>query len=489
MITPAIFKENEQMSGILKLRNTLFGTKAFYRNVIMLVIPIVIQNTVTNVVSLLDNVMVGRVGMLEMSAVGIVNQLLLIFNLCIFGGISGAGIFSAQFAGARNQRGVRHCFRVKILTAVLLTAVAIGIFTALPNQLVSLYIAEDTSVENAAATLGFGTDYLGVMLVGLLPFALSQAYASTLRELGETKLPMIASAISIFVNLVFNYFLIFGKFGFPRLGVTGAAIATVLSRFVELIIIILFTHLKAQRFEFIKGAYRSIFVPKELLKDIIKRGSPLILNETMWSAGMAMLMQCYSVKGLEVVAACNISTTASNLFNVIFYSMGSAISIMVGQCLGANEHQKAKQTAYRLITFSVMTSVVMGSLLASLSGVIPLMYKAEPIVRDLASKLLIVVGLFMPVYSFAHGCYFTLRSGGRTVITTLFDSGYTWFICVPIAAVLAHLTPLSILPLYISVQCIDIIKCTLGFIFVKKGIWIMNIVENKNQPSYRVEKA
>ncbi len=465
---------------ITRIKNTLFGNKAFYLTVITLVVPMIIQNTITNFVSLLDNIMVGQVGTLEMSAVGIINQLLLVFNLCIFGGVSGAGIFSAQFAGAKNTDGVRQCFRVKIITSIALTFIAIGIFLILPDILINLYIAEDSTPADAAATLSFAADYLKLMLIGLLPFALSQSYASTLRELGETKLPMIASAISITTNLILNYILIFGHFGFDAMGVKGAAIATVIARFVEFFIIMLITHLKQNRFEFIKGAYRSLYVSKGLIKDILRRGSPLIINETMWSAGMAMLMQCYSVRGLTVVAALNISSTVSNLFNVIFYSMGGAISIMVGQYLGALKNRYALHTSYKLITFSVLTSVVMGSLMAGLSSVIPLVYNTEPNVRSLASQLLIVVGVFMPVYSFAHGCYFTLRSGGRTVLTTLFDSGYTWLICVPAAYCLAHFTSLPILTLYILVQCIDIIKCALGFLFVRKGIWIRNIVNDKS---------
>lgn len=464
---------------LTKVKNTLFGNKAFYLTVVTLLVPMIIQNTITNFVSLLDNVMVGRVGTLEMSAVGIINQLLLVFNLCIFGGVSGAGIFSAQFAGAKNNEGVRQCFRVKLLTALVLTVIALLIFTLLPHTLINLYIASDSDPVSALSTMSFASDYLKIMLIGLLPFALSQAYASTLRELGQTKLPMIASAISITTNLILNYILIFGHLGFKAMGIKGAAIATVISRFAELITIILMTHLRAKDFEFIKGAYKSLYVSKTLLFDIIKRGFPLIFNETMWSAGMAMLMQCYSVRGLNVVAAQNISSTVSNLFNVIFYSMGGAISIMVGQYLGARKNRYALHTSYKLITFSVMTSFVMGALMALLSPVIPLMYNTTDTVRDIATDLLLIVGLMMPVYSFGHGCYFTLRSGGRTVLTTLFDSGFTWCVSIPIAFALSHFTSMPIIPLFITIQFIDVIKCVLGFFFVKKGIWIRNIVNDK----------
>ena len=286
-----------------RLRPKLIGDRAFYAEVVSIVVPIIIQNTVSNVVSLLDNVMVGRVGTLQMSAVAIVNQLLFVFNLCIFGGLAGAGIFATQFAGAKDDEGVRHCFRMKWYIALAMLAAACCVFLAMPQKLITSYLAQGTDTADAASTLAYGMDYLMVMLAGLLPFAVSQIYAGTLREVGETKLPMLASIIGILVNLVFNYLLIFGSFGFPKLGVTGAAIATVLSRYVEMTIIVVYTHLRSTRYPFIRGAYRSPYVPGCLVGDIMRRGMPLLVNEFLWSSGMAVLLQCYSVRGLDVVAA------------------------------------------------------------------------------------------------------------------------------------------------------------------------------------------
>ncbi len=459
------------------LRQNLIGDKAFYSQVFAIVIPIIIQNTITNVVSLLDNVMVGRVGTLQMSAVAIDNQLLFVFNLCIFGGMAGAGIFATQFAGANDHTGVRNCFRVKMMIGFFMLAAALALFLALPDKLISLYLAEDTAPADAAATLGYGLDYLQVMLVGLIPFTVSQAYASTLREVGETRLPMVSSVVAIAINLVFNYLLIFGKFGFPRLGVVGAAVATVLSRFVEAIIIVAFTHKHSQRFPFIKGCYASIKVPKALMRDIMKRGMPLLVNEFLWSAGMATLSQCYSVRGLEVVAASNISSTVANLFNVVFLSMGNAVAIMVGQNLGANEIEKAKQTAWRIITFTVATSFVMGGIMAVCAPFIPKIYNTEDSVREMATQFLFIVAFMMPILSFTHDCYFTMRSGGRTVITFVFDSCFTWGIVVPFAFVLANFTSMPIVPLFFAVQSLEIIKGIVGFILVKKGVWVRNIIE------------
>lgn len=462
-----------------RLRPKLIGDRAFYAEVVSIVVPIIIQNTVSNVVSLLDNVMVGRVGTLQMSAVAIVNQLLFVFNLCIFGGLAGAGIFATQYAGAKDDEGVRHCFRMKWYIALAMLAAACCVFLAMPQKLITSYLAQGTDAADAASTLAYGMDYLMVMLAGLLPFAVSQIYAGTLREVGETKLPMIASIIGILVNLVFNYLLIFGSFGFPKLGVTGAAIATVLSRYVEMTIIVVYTHLRSTCYPFIRGAYRSPYVPGRLVGDIMRRGMPLLVNEFLWSSGMAVLLQCYSVRGLDVVAACNISNTVSNLFKVVFLSMGNAVAIMVGQALGADETQRAKDTAWRLIALAVASNLVMSGLLIALSPVIPHIYNTEQHVRDIAAQLLCVVAVMMPMYSFCHCCYFTLRSGGRTIITFLFDSCFTWCLNVPLAYVLGYYTQLPIVPFYFAVQALELVKCVVGFIMVKKGVWIRNIVADK----------
>lgn len=461
---------------LASVRRKLVGDRAFYAQMIAIVVPMIIQNTVTNVVSLLDNVMVGRVGTLEMSAVAIVNQLLFVFNVCIFGGLSGAGIFATQYAGAQDDNGVRHCFRIKWMIVLGMMAFALLIFLTIPERLIGIYLAGDTHADDVAKTLAFGMDYLLVMLWGLLPFAVAQVYASTLREMGETKLPMMASVIGILTNLIFNYLLIFGKFGFPEMGVTGAAVATVLSRYLEMAIIVVYTHGRQDYFSFIHGAYRSLHVPGHLLGAVGKKGMPLLVNEFFWSIGMAFLMQCYSVRGLDVVAATNIASTVSNLFKVVFMSMGSAVAIMVGQALGANEGEKAKDIAWKLMAAAVVSNAVMAVLLALLSPVIPMIYNTEQNVRDIAQKMLLIVSVMMPFYSFCHCCYFTLRSGGRTIITTIFDSGYTWVVAAPVAYMLAYLTDMPIVPLYFCVQGMEIIKCIMGFIMVEKGIWIRNIV-------------
>ena len=201
-----------------------------------------------------------------------------------------------------------------------------------------------------------------------------------------------------------------------------------------------------------------------------------MLNEVMWSAGMATLMQCYSVRGLDAVAALNISSTISNLFNVVFLALGSAISIIVGQPLGAGKMEEARDTDTKLISFSVFACVIIGGVLAIIAPAFPMLYNTSSDVKALATTFIRIAACCMPLHAFMHATYFTMRSGGKTVVTFLFDSVYLWVISIPLAYVLSRFTAMHIVPLYLCCQLIDIIKCIIGFILVKKGVWLNNIV-------------
>ena len=219
------------------------GNKDFYKLVAALALPLLLQNAVSTFVNLLDNLMVGRIGTESMSGVSIVNQLLFVYNLCLFGGTGGAGIFGAQFFGRGDYNGVRHTLRFNILLCAGFTVIATVLLALIPDTLIGAFLHEAGTGGDLALTLSEGEDYLRIMLFGLPAFCLTTAYVSILRVTGDNRLPMKASIAAIFVNLVFNYLLIYGKLGFPMLGVRGAAIATVLSRYVEFGLILLGTAL------------------------------------------------------------------------------------------------------------------------------------------------------------------------------------------------------------------------------------------------------
>lgn len=467
----------ERQKKMTRFKERFLGDKAFYKMILLIAFPILVQNGITNFVSLLDNIMVGQLGTEQMSGVAIVNQLINVFNICIFGAVSGASIFSAQFYGQGNHEGVRSTFRFKLICCILITLLWFAIFLFGGEGLIGMFLHE-SGAGNILITHKAGMEYLLVMLVGIFPYALTQIYASTLRETGETILPMIAGVIAVFINLFLNYLLIFGNFGCPKLGITGAAIATVISRFFEAAIVVVWTHVHQERNIFIQGVYKTMHIPGNLIKQIIIKGMPLLVNETLWSAGQAMLIQCYSMRGLNAVAALNISTTVSNLFNIVFIALGSAISIVIGQQLGAGELEKAVETDRKMIFFSVVSCVVVGGIMLLAAPAFPAIYNTSDEVRELAAGLIRIASVFMPLYAFYHASYFTLRTGGKTMITFVFDSCYVWAVNIPVAFILSRYTELPLLPIFLACQSAEIVKGILGFILLKKGVWINNMVED-----------
>ena len=454
------------------------SNKQSYRRILAIALPMMIQNGITNFVQMLDNVMVGQVGTIPMSGVAIVNQLLFVFNLCVFGAASGAGIFTAQFKGREDNEGIRYTFRFKIMVGLLLSALGAAIFLTFRRQLIGLYLTGEGTPEDAAATMEYGIRYLKVMLVGLVPFALSNAYSGTMREVGETKVPMVAGIIAVLVNLAGNYILIFGHFGAPELGVVGAALATVISRFVELAIMVCWLHRNGERHPYIIGMLRSPYIPRKLTGDIIRKGMPLLVNEFLWASGMAFLSQCYSTRGLDVVAAFNIATTISQVSNVVFISLGGAVGILMGQMLGAGlPEEEIRRDNRRMMGLSVAVCFVVGAVTVALSGVFAGLYNTTESVRRIAVGLICLSAVMMPVNSYNNAMYFTLRSGGQTFVTFIFDSGFSWCVCVPVAYILSRFTALPILPLYALCVGVDILKIPIGAYLLNKGVWIRRIVD------------
>ena len=450
--------------------------RRFYKRILAVAIPIIIQNGITNFVSMLDNIMVGQVGTVPMSGVSIVNGLLFVFNLCIFGASSGAGIFTAQFHGSQDHEGIRHTFRFKLLTSLLLSAAGISIFLVGGRGLIDLYLQGEGDAQTAVDAMGYGLQYMHLMLWGFLPFALTNAYSSTLRETGETLVPMVAGICAVLVNLALNYILIFGHFGAPALGVEGAAIATVISRFVELAIVAGWTHLHGEKHPFIRGAYRSLYIPGKLFSSVLVKGMPLLVNEFLWSSGMAILNQCYSTCGLDVVPAMNIASTLNNLASVAFLSLGNSVGIIMGQMLGSGKSEPEVRDANRkLMVVSVGSGLLFGAIMAAFAVPFPRIYNTTEEVRQLACYLILVCAVTMPVHSFNNATYFTLRSGGQAFVTFLFDSCYMWVVCVPLAFCLSRFTDLPIMPLYILCQLTDMAKIILGSIMLKQGKWIQNL--------------
>ncbi len=457
-----------------------FGDKAFYKSILAVSVPMMVQNGITNLVNMLDNVMLGTIGTEAMSGASIVNQFIFIFNLLIFGAISAAGIFTAQYFGSGDNDGIRNTLRFKFIITLIATVLTILAFYFLDDEFIGMFLHESDGSGDLALTLTYGKSYLLVMLIGLLPYAFSQCYASTLRETGETVMPMVSSILAVITNFLLNLILIFGFWFIPALGVTGAAIATVASRFVELFVLIIFSSRRKHKFPYFVSAFKSFKVPIKLTKQIILKGLPIMLNELLWAIAMVLRNQSYSLRGLDAVAAQNICSTLFNVFSVVYLSLGSSIAIIVGSQLGAGDFEKAKDTARKMLTFSVLASVGMAALFALSSLIFPKIYNVSESAQSLATYMMLISGLSMPFSAYANATYFTMRSGGQVFVTILFDSVYMWVIVVPLCMSLAYLTQMSIFLLYFITQMTAGLKAIFGMILLRREKWVKRLVGEDN---------
>lgn len=461
---------------ITKFRDKYMGDKAFYRRYLFLALPMILQNAITNLVSFLDNIMVGQLGTEQMSGVAIVNQLIFVYNLAIFGAASAASIFGAQYFGKGNHKGHMYSFRFKLYATLLVTALAILLFVTKGSALISLYLTDTVGNGATEAALGYGLQYLSIMMFGLVPFAINQSYATNIKETGQTMIPMIASFAAVGSNALLDFLLIFGIGPFPKLGIVGAALATVIARYIEALIVVFWAHTHKEKNKYLTSAYTGFGIPKDELKAILIKGFPLMMNEVLWAAGMTAVTQCYSIRGLEVVAGLNIATTITNLFNIVYIQLGACISIVVGQYLGAGELEEAKDADNKMIVFSVFCCVIMAVAMLIVGRFFPGIYNTTDEIKELATRFIAVSAIIMPFCSFSHASYFTLRSGGKTLVTFLFDSVFTWIIVVPTAFVLAHYTGLGIVSVYFFVQATELIKVVIGYCMVKSNVWLVQMV-------------
>ena len=439
-------------------------------------LPIMVQNGITNFVSLLDNLMVGALSTEAYSAVAIVNQIMFVYFLCIFGGLSGAGIFTAQFFGKGDHEGIRNTIRYKLILGTVLCVASALIMWFAGDKIIGLFLNESEDGGDLVLTLEYGLGYLHLIMITLPLVMITNVYVGTLRECGETVLPMKAGLISVVVNLVFNYILIYGKLGLPAMGVYGAAIATVIARVVEFSIIRVWVIRHSEKTPYMKGVYRTLKVPAQQFIKYFTTGFPLLMNETLWSLGIFLLSQAYSLRGLNVVAGQGIANTINNCFNIAFIATGDAVAIIVGRLLGAGDMEKARDTDNKILATSVMLGTAVGLIMFLTANLYPIPYNVTDEAKALGAMFIMVQALFYPKDAFLHTSYFTIRAGGKTVVTFLFDSVFMMLVSVPVAYCLSRFTSMNVIAIFAIVHAADLIKCAVGAVILKKGLWMKNIV-------------
>ena len=442
----------------------------FQKQYVKIVVPLMLQGMVTTLVAMVDTLMVGQLGDNAISAVSISNRILGILTMSLFGIASATGVFIAQYYGAKNTEKQQEVFRISLLmsfTACLIAAVIIGLF---PHTIVHFFV-QVASIETVAV------DYILIMLVSYIPFSLTMNYGTTLKVIGQVRVPLFASLVGVGVNTCLNYVLIFGQFNFPALGVKGAAIATVIARIVECLILYTFT--VVNRYDFQTKWVQMFHITKQTTLDVFKKAVPLCSNEIIWAFGMATILKIYATRGSEVIAAYAIADATSTLFFSIAQAMNAATDVFISQQLGANHFDKAFQNAKWMLQTAFIAALFLGMGMFTASFIVPNFYQVSPVSHDIAKTMIQIMAFMYWVYLVTVQCYYTLRSGGDMKSTLIMDGLFMWVVTIPVMASVAYLTPVTIFVIYLAGQACDLLKLATALYFFFKKRWLQNLAVNK----------
>ncbi len=447
----------------------LFEDKKFYAHMLSIAVPIGLQNLISSSLNMVDTVMIGALGEQSISAVGLANQIYFLLMLFLFGINSGIAIYIAQFWGKQDVKSIHKTIGFSLLGGFLLSLPFFIGAVFFPSQLMGIFTADPSVIRDGAVYLRItGWSYL------LMAFSFSYSIAS--RSVGEARLPVVASAISLLFNTVLNYLLIFGVFGFPALGVAGAAIATVISRAIELGIIVGVIYTSDH---VLKSPIRELIqINRAFIRPILRTVFPVVLNEGFWAIGMTLYAVAYARSGTDAYAAVQIAGTVERLFFIFTFGLGSACAVMIGNELGANRIEEAKSYAKRFVRLGAVSSVVIGLIMALIAGPSTYLFNVSPSIRW-AATLILLVNAFTMILKMTSTILIIgiFRGGGDTTFSFLLEMCCVYLIGVPLAFVGALVLKLPIFIVVLMVSIEELVKTIIGLYRVKSGVWARNLVE------------
>ena len=451
-----------------------FTDREFLSRLIRVSLPIAAQNLVVTGLNMIDTVMIGQLGETEIAAVALGNQVFFLLLLYLFGVGSGTTVFTAQFWGVRDVRGIRASMGIALMLglagAVLFTVAA----TLFPHVVLGFYTAD-------AAVVALGSGYLRIVAVSYVATTLTIIFSLVLRSTGNVRLPLYVSLVSLAVNTTLNMLLIFGLFGFPALGVRGAAIATAVARTLEVVVLLTFAY---RRREAPAGRVSEFLaIPRVFVGRFLRTAAPVILNEVGWSLGITMYMAVYARMGTDVVAAFNISETVARLSLVIFMGTANGSAIIIGNSIGAGKSADAERYARRVLALVPVVGVVIGGLVALLSPWIPLLFQVTPEVRETLRSLLLVLAVVLAARATTlHLIVGLLRSGGDTRFSLFVDVVILWCVGVPAAVIGGLVIGLPVALVYLITATEEVLKVALGVHRVLSGRWIHTLTTQSQPP-------
>lgn len=447
-----------------------YRDKTFYKTLLSIAIPITIQNLISTSLNMVDTVMVGKLGEIEIAAVGLANQLFFLFILIAFGINSGASIFIAQFWGKRDIQNIRRVLGISLIAGGVVSTVFAAGALFFPEFILSVF-SKDQKV------ILLGSQYLRIVSFSYLATTISFAYGFASRSVGQAKLPMYVSAISLLCNTLLNYLLIFGVFGFPQMGIRGAALATLISRLLEMVLLLIIIY---KRQETLAARINEMLdLPRDFVKKYFDTATPVIINESFWSLGMVMYSVAYARISTEAIAAVQIANTIQNLFMVFNFGLANASAVMLGNELGANNNEKAIKYGYNFAVLGPLVGMILGIMLYLSTPLALSSFQVSDVVYRDTQKIILVMSIFMFVKMFnAILIVGIFRSGGDTKYALALELSSVWLIGVPLAFIGAFYWKLPVYWVVAVVSLEEVVKAIVGLPRVLSKKWAKNMVDN-----------
>ena len=456
----------------MKKTGGLFGPRKFYGRALTVALPIMLQQLIQNLVSLIDNFMVSGLGDIPMSGVNVAGQVLFVFMVYINAICMAGGIFMTQFFGAKDNEGMKQAFRFKLIMGLAAFVPFLLVCIVFPRQVLSLMLIGN---EDAEAILDEGVKYIRTVFFMGLPMTASVCIASSLRDLGRVRIPLLVTVAATLTNTLFNWLLIYGNLGFPEMGVEGAALATVIARIVELVIFIIIYLRK--RPEFAVRTTRLFKVEKALFRKILRKGSLVLFCEMVWVLSETVTTAIYNGRGgADVVSGMAAGFAIANLFFVAFGGIYSAVGVILGKTLGEGELEQARRQKTWLLSGSAVFGVSMAVFGLLTTFLIPLVFgKLSGDAVTICRSMVIMMSFFMPVWVYMNSQMAVARAGGDTAMGAYTDSVITIFIMLPMLFLLGFLTDIGPVTMYLLVKLLDVAKVAVFHIWLKKERWLRNL--------------
>jgi len=451
-----------------KYINFLFNDKDFYNKLVTLAIPVTVQNLIASSLGMVDTVMVGALGNEPMAGVGAANQFGLIVFLMYAAIHSGASIYIAQFWGKKDYGNIGKVVNIGIALGMVVSLLFSIAGISFPRQIVSIFNTNPIVIEQGAA-------FLKLLSMSFVFGSISLGLSVALRSVGKSVMPMVISGIALGLNTLLNYILIFGSFGFPALGVRGSAIATLISRIIEMIMFLVVVSRSYDILHIRISVLRQ--VTSDLFKKVVLTMIPVILNELCWSVGIAVYSVAYGRISTEAFDAVQITNTVCNLFLVAGFGMASASAVMIGHVIGAGEEKKAKEYAGRFVILCALGGVIIGALLYISAPLIVGLFKVTKDVIQTAIVILTLNAIIFPIRLVNIVSIVGILRGGGDAKYAFVAEGFTmWFIGVPMAFIGAFILKLEVQWVVLIVMAEDLVKMTCAVVRLKSGRWIKNVV-------------